>query len=337
MRPHLAALLSVAMLALTPAVAAAQAPWLATWLREYAAADTRSAVVERLDRIADVSKVHADLELLLEAWLAEGEDESAQRRVVAAFALEVAHARLGAGAPAVELVDWACRQVRRIREPGDFERHWHLAAFALLDGAVDPEAIESHAGHMRLQFRSEPRLFFQRAVAEELRAAPFFEGGRASARDVEKRLEEAADRYRDAAERDEVRLESTLRLGHVLLRLGRPEQALAALDGVADTAGDEALRYLAYLFEGRAHEALGRDAEARTAYGRALGVRPRAQSASMALAALLFRTGQRGIADQIVAELLGRTTQPDDPWWMYWPADYRRADDLMAAMRGAVS
>jgi len=123
----------------------------------------------------------------------------------------------------------------------------------------------------------------------------------------------------------------------VLLRRGRAEQALAALDGIAEATDDEALRYLAYLFEGQAHEALGQDAEARSAYGRALGVKPRAQSASMALAALLFQDGQRGVADQIVAELLSRTTQPDDPWWMYWPADFRRAPELMRAMREALS
>lgn len=321
----------------TPAAATDQPSWVATWLREYADPATRGAVVERMPSIIDLGRLQADLELLLDPWLEEdGADETRQRRIIAAFALEAAAARLGIGAPAVELSEWACRQIRRIREAGDFERRWHLAAFAVFGGAVDADALEAHAGHMRLQFRTEPRLFFERAVAEELRAAPFFEGGRASARDVERRFREAADRYRDAAEHEEVRAEAMVRLAHVELRLNRPAEALAAIDGVLESLDDQDLRYLAYLFRGQALERLDRVDEARSAYGRALGVIPRAQSASMALAALLFREGQRGVADQIVSELLGRAEQPEDPWWNYWPADYRNIRPLMAAVREAL-
>jgi tetratricopeptide (TPR) repeat protein len=338
MRRLVLPLLCALALAAWPAEASAQTPtaWVADWLREYAAPDTRAAVIARLPTVVNVSRLQEDLDLLLEGWLKEGASETVQRQVIAAFALEAAHARLGVGKPAVDLVEWGCRQVRRLREPGEFERRWHLAAFALFSGAVDPDALESHASHMRLQFRTEPRLVYERAVAEELRAAPFFEGGRASARDVEKRYEEAAKRYREAAEQDEVRVEARLRLARVELELGRAEEAVTILDDLLEDLEDDDLRYLAHLFRGRAFERLDRPAEARTAYGLALAVRPRAQSASMALAALLFQTGQRGVAHQIVAELLGRANQPDDPWWMYWPADYRRADELMMRMREAL-
>lgn len=333
----LLALALVVVLAAAPAAAAsAQASWVAEWLREYSDPATRAAVIERLPTIVNLGRLQADLDALLEAWLKEGESEAAQRRVIAAFALEAAEARLGVGPAAAELTEWACRQVRRIREPGEFERRWHLAAFAVLAGAVDAEGLESHAGHMRLQFRDEPRVYYERAVAEELRAAPFFEGGRASPGDVERRYQEAAKRYREAAKHEAIRPEAHLRLGRVEVELGRPEEALTVLDGLAAQFDDDDLRYLAHLFRGRALEQLGRLDEARTEYGLALGVRPRAQSASMALAALLFRTGQRGVADQIVAELLGRAGQPRDPWWSYWPADYREIDRLLAEMREAL-
>ncbi len=69
---------------------------------------------------------------------------------------------------------------------------------------------------------------------------------------------------------------------------------------------------------------------------RALQVKPDAQTASISLAALNFRRGDRAMADQIVRQLLSRIAQPDDPWWEYWPGDFRFGADLMRAMREAV-
>jgi tetratricopeptide (TPR) repeat protein len=319
-----------------PARPSAQSAWVAEWLREYAAGgQSREGVMSRLETIGDLSRLQRDLEAVLESWLKEGESPDAQRRAIAAFAMDAAFTQLGVGKPAVDLTEWGCRQIRRLRNPGEFERRWHLAGFALFSGVVDPDAIDAHASHMRLQFRSEPRLTYERAVAHELRAAPFYESGKASVRDVRKHNEEAAKLYREALKLEAVREEATLRLAHVELQLGRAEQAIAVLEGY-DPEGDDDLRYLAHLFRGQAYERLTRNDEARREYGLALGIRPRTQSGSVALAALFFRDGQRNLAEQIVREVLERTEAPTDPWWTYWPADYRQAATLVAAMREAL-
>lgn len=76
--------------------------------------------------------------------------------------------------------------------------------------------------------------------------------------------------------------------------------------------------------------------DARRAYEAALALRPQAQSASIANAALLFRQGQRDVADRLVTALLENPTLAGDPWWMYWPADFRQAPQLLAAVRQAI-
>ena len=76
--------------------------------------------------------------------------------MLAAFALEAATSHLNQRPAATKLIEWGCRQVRRnmppAAEPGEFERRWHLAAFASLSGAIDPDALEAHTAHVKLQF-----------------------------------------------------------------------------------------------------------------------------------------------------------------------------------------
>ncbi len=260
----------------------------------------------------------------------------ARRRAAAAFALEAAALHIDQGEAATKLLEWGCRQVRRSPEPGEFEHRWHLAAIALFEGAVDPDGLESHVTHVKFQFPQEPRLAFTRAVAAELRATPFITGNKVSAKEVEKRLAEAARRYEAAAAEPTTKADVGLRLGHVRLEQGQPDAALTALAAVEPNTHDRDLVYLSRLFQGLADDRLGRADEARAAFESALTVSPGAQSATMALSALLFRHGQRDLAGRIVAEVLSRATVPDDPWWWYWPADFRQAGQLIAAMREAL-
>ncbi len=210
-----------------------------------------------------------------------------------------------------------------------------MLGFALLAGAVDADTLESHVTHVKFQFPNEPRLSLERGIAEELRTAPFYEPGTQSADDIQKHREEAAKRYAAAAKVAAVKDEALLHLGHVRLDLGKPDDALAALDQVSTASGDPTLTYLVHLFRGMALDRLGRTDEARQAYQAALAVRP-AESASLALAALTFRRGDRGEADAMVHELLTRPTRPADPWLEYWPGDYPRSGTLIIAMREAM-
>jgi tetratricopeptide (TPR) repeat protein len=314
----------------------AQSSWVHDWLRDYAAGRAAD-VAERLTSVSNLKTLQADLDLLLKGWLKEpGAPEDLRRRQIAAFALEAAFSRLDQGGATTSLVEWACRQVRRSPTRGDFERRFMLAAFAIFAGAVAPNELETHISHVKLLFPKEPRLTYERAVADELRAAPFFEGGRSSPREVTASYESAAKWYREAANEPSTRAEAVLRLGHVELALSHPDQALEALGQVEGATTDPALVFLARLFRGQALEKLNRPEDAAQAYELALAVAPEAQSAAMALAALRFQQGQRDVADGIVSGLLTRPVSAGDPWWLYWPADFRYAGGLVLGMREAL-
>ena len=68
----------------------------------------------------------------------------------------------------------------------------------------------------------------------------------------------------------------------------------------------------------------------------ALAARPDTQSASIALASVLFRTSDRDRANTIVNDLLSRERQVNDPWWVYPPGDFRLVDARMASLRQAL-
>jgi tetratricopeptide (TPR) repeat protein len=326
----------VLLLLLASAPASTQNVWVLEWLRDYAAGG-HAEVASRLRTVSDLRRLEQDLEKVSKAWLGKGSIDT-QRRALAAFALEAAFARVDQGPAAAKLVEWGCRQIRRLTKPGEFEHRWHLAAFAVFGGAVNPDGLRGHLLHVKLQFPTEPRLSFERAVAAEVSAAEFVTAGRIDAEEITKRNTEAARSYREATgvELPGLREEAWLRLGKVELQLGRPDEALAAFDQATSLTTDPALRYLASLFRGQAYERLSRAGAAREAYEAALGLKPGAHSATMALAALLFRQGDRERAGRLVEDLLNRVETADDPWWLYWPADYRYGPGRFQAMRQAL-
>ncbi len=149
------------------------------------------------------------------------------------FALDAAYARVDQGPQASKLAEWACRQMRRHDKPDDFDRRAHMATFAILAGAVDPVALESHVTHVKFQFPTEPRLALERGIAEELRAAPFYATGKQPPSEITKHREEAVARlHGGGTHRGHSRPKSLLRLGHANLDLGKNDEALKALDDV---------------------------------------------------------------------------------------------------------
>ncbi len=169
-----------------------------------------------------------------------------------------------------------------------------------------------------------------------MRAAPFHEPAKQTMADTIKHREEAARRYTDAAKVDAVAGEALLRLGHVNLDLGKPDDAIKALDRVEPLTEDPTLVYLARLFRGTTLERLGKLDDAAQAYRGALQIGPGAQSASISLAAVTLKQGDRAAGDRIVHDVLVRPEPAPDPWWMYWPGDYRLGAELLKAMREAV-
>jgi tetratricopeptide (TPR) repeat protein len=145
---------------------------------------------------------------------------------------------------------------------------------------------------------------------------------------VLRRRESDAQRARDAAEkalRDALALdarlqEARLRLGKLLLDLGRAVEAEPLLAEVEERAADTRQRYLARLFLGRVAERLGRPEEALRLYGRALEAWPDSQAARLALAHALELSSGPAAPLVLVGATLAASRRPDrveDPWWLY--------------------
>lgn len=263
-----------------------------------------------------------------------------RRRLLAAFALEAAAvgSRRQAEA-AARLVEWACQLVRAHQPFNAFDRAWHLAALSVLQGGINSQTLQDHVDHLSPLLPDEPRLALARGIAEEQFNAPSEVQTRSETSAAYRRAREALTRahgeeYRAAqralarfqeaaAKHPAVKPEAALRAGHVELRLGRYDAALAAWSSIDAEQIEPALRFLLFLFRGLALEHLHRIDEARHAYAQALRVSPGAHSATLRLAALGFQYDRGTGAARLLRELVANPDPRRDPWWSYYAGDWR--------------
>jgi tetratricopeptide (TPR) repeat protein len=202
---------------------------------------------------------------------------------------------------------------------GPLAGRWAVAAALLV--AADPGRTQE--GYQRLEQLarerpSDPDVLLGLAALEEARvdtevariasaAAPAGSASlpqfqRQAAR--ESRLREIEARYRAVLRGRADDHEAHLRLGRVLQQRGDRE-ARQHLEAAASTGGGDT-RSLALLFLGELHESAGQVQEAIARYRAAIAAAPSAQSARIALAQALLRTGDRnGAREAIEAGLSG--------------------------------
>ena len=131
-------------------------------------------------------------------------------------------------------------------------------------------------------------------------------------------------------------VEAHLRLGHVLMLLGRPNDAQSELRQVVMSSTSDLTRYYCELFLAKVEESLGELDAAARGYERASSLFPNAQSPLVALTALARRRGGRR-ATIMAAEKVFELPQDDeeawDPWWTYYISQELNADDLIDDLR----
>jgi tetratricopeptide (TPR) repeat protein len=153
----------------------------------------------------------------------------------------------------------------------------------------------------------------------------------------ESSLAAAESAFRRALAGDPGLGEARLRLGRVRLVQGRAAEALTDLQQVAREDGSLLRRYLARLFEGRAHEKRGDLQAAVQAYRAAVAVEPEGQSAWVGLGRALDILGRAEEAKDAFAAALETGTQRGDPWWSYPRGDREGLDPLVAEMQEALA
>ena len=133
----------------------------------------------------------------------------------------------------------------------------------------------------------------------------------------------AAKSYEDALERNPRQYAAALHLGRVRLVQNQLDAAVPLLRQ-ALRGPDPRIPYLALLFLGAIDERRERFKEAEAYYRDALGRYPEGQSASLALAQLLSRTGRVDEARAVVVQQLDlQRRRIVDPLWTYLSSPYQ--------------
>lgn len=315
------------------------------------AAGEFDAAVTALIRDRSIDKVVSDLKRDGQKWIGAATPDLKPRRlaVVAALAVEVMAESLARDIHeyrnARELIDWACGELRRL-PPSAFERQFHLASIALMQGSREEGLwsglkIEDHAVHAGTRYPDEGRFklaFVTRRLSTQWVATWPVSPGYLTR---EQPTSWGQDTYLDETQADLAKLftdpavEHEARLRSGVMHFLRDQPAAARSDlGNAVAASDPAVRYVAHLVLGAIDDQAGRSSDAIGHYGLAHRDIP-ASASSIALAGALYRSGRLAEAAQVLASY-EKAPPPPDPWRLYSQRDYRLFDAFRGGMRKAV-
>ena len=129
--------------------------------------------------------------------------------------------------------------------------------------------------------------------------------------------------------------EARLRLGRVLWRLHRAEEARACFEKILSKAGEAQVQYLAHLFLGRVLEGRGELPGAEEQYRVALSIEPDSGPAAVALSQVRFLQGDPESAREVLATGLdaARRRRDFDPWVPYLIIQNPVGEKILAGLR----
>jgi len=338
------------------------------WLDRYAAGEFE-AVAGELSATTDFGEILEQLRRDGPGWIDAAGPDAGERRELAAATFALEAARAGAWhewkfiqrqprmcAPNGEctqppsvlywkapplLIEWGCERLRRRDTPLRMERWWQLAALAVAQRSEDPQFLVGdpsigggigsaeivniqdeikHLEHTRPRFPAEMRFVLAEGIARD-RVWP----------------DDAARVYRALEDDPDVGGEATMRLGAMQVmgrsRNASTSDALARLEKAETLTRDPYVVFLARYFKGRVQERQRRTQQAEAAYRGAVAAVPHAQSATIALASLVFRDGRRSDAQRLIRDMLTADPRPADPWRGYVHADDRFWPQLITRLR----
>ncbi len=233
-------------------------------------------------------------------------------------------------------------------DPGADEtvRLWYLASSAYMQAV---EQLDGWHFERAVQlFPRDPEILFLAACAREMFSGPQIQNVLASttlSRDLFNLIGDEGDElgkaerlFRQSLELDPKQTEARIRLGRVLGRRGRHQDAIVELRRATMETKNRLLQYYGQMFLGAEAAALDLVDESRRAYERAAALYPDAQSPHLAIGALAARTGDRaGALSAIQPVLTGDDPlRSDDPWWSYYTSQARDLVGIVEALHEAV-
>jgi tetratricopeptide (TPR) repeat protein len=224
-------------------------------------------------------------------------------------------------------------------------RDWYYATAAWMQLREDHDRL--HLDRALQLFPSDPGILFLSACLREtfagvpiqtaMRSAILPTGVTMDVHSARVELHDAEGLFRRLLEIHSDHAEARVRYGRVLGAIGKHVEAAVELRRARAALADRQLLYYAQLFLGAEEENLGDRDEARASFELAASLFPRAQSPLLALSQLARRSGDRigalNAIDRLFALDRGVRTERDDPWFSYYLAQARDADDRLAALQ----
>ena len=239
-----------------------------------------------------------------------------------------------------KLIEWGCALLREDVVATPAEHLWQLAAVAVAERSEDFEFLIGspfearsdvkdqfeHLKHAQARFPQEPRFKLAQGIALESR---LFQAPPKSGVGI------AMQVLSGLANDPDVGAEANVRLGVNRFRHDDLDGARQSIDRAEDLTRDRYVRYLARYVRGRIAENQKHPDEAEREYRYALTLVPHAQSASIALAAVLSAQGRRAEAAALAVDAIS-ATPPPDPWREYIHGDDRFWPSWIARLRAEI-
>jgi tetratricopeptide (TPR) repeat protein len=324
--------------------------------------------VARASRVPDLGPLRLQFVQQTPGWIASDPARAeARRAAVAGFIVELAAARLEDDWGRLsDLIEWTCAQILRASgPPTEFERKWHLATTALAGRArtrlwllgpyarlphqkplkrapqKDDPPSPLHLMHAIERFPDDPQFQLARVVAwtwgrdsEPIRnMRPEWRANAARWAPSRPPQLEAVTALEPLTRVAEVAAEAWIRTGMIYVTVADHAAALRAFETAQPIARTTPLKYLSHFLAARSLESLQRPEEAMTQYRRALEIVPAAESATVALAALQFVSGDTESSIAMIDAVFGKTGTGTDPGRMAGYGFYLHWPEIKAAMR----
>ena len=357
------ALVAVVVVASVCAVAAQPPVNLVSLLETYHSGAHDEAIAKAAS-IKDLGPLRLQFVQQTPGWIG---GDSARRASVAAFIVELAAARLEDDWGRLsDLIEWTCAQLLRLSGPPTaFERRWHMATTALAGRArvrvwlLGPYARLPHQKPLRRPLGKDdpPSPLHLLHAIERFPDDPHFQLARVVAwtwgRDSEPMRNMRADwqanldrwapsrpaqleaitAFEPLTRVTEVAAEAWIRTGLIQVTVADHAAALKAFAAAQPLARTPHLKYLAHFLAGRSLEALQKPDEAAAEYRRALDEVPSAESATIALAGLLFLRGDSEPSIAMIEKRFAGNDPSDDPGRLIGYGAYLHWPEIKAAMR----
>jgi len=239
--------------------------------------------------------------------------------------------------PAPLLLEWGCQRIRESATPGPTERRWQFAALGVAERSEDPQFLVGdprrglgvdageilneqteihHLAHARARFPAETRFQLAEGVAR-------YRDWPDDARKVFSALEDDP----------EVGAEALIRGGQLWLDRQAFDEAYERFNRAERQTRDPYVMYLAEYLRGVGLTRQRLPVKAEAAWRLAIRSWPGGQSASIALAALLARTGRSAEARRLIGASVNVDQPRPDPWREFGHGDDRFWSDLITRLR----